>query len=757
MDSAFPITPELESQALKVLQSDYTYLAALLAPLDLPDGYSQPSRSRTMFTFLRRFHAGPLSVRLCQVLRNSPFVYTRTHAATLLRTLLPAFPPIVKTTLLECLREESYPQVLKPLSHVLFDIMDRAPWPELMNFLLKSVWEDGKQRIQVNCLVVFAHWRNFEILKPHWEGLQEAILRKLGFGEDSDVQDAAFRAALNFLQPSSNLSTRDQNEEHLCRMLKALCQLLLHFNEEGVARMRKMAEMLTSDGKWSDLFILLSMCVTSELKILQESALLIFSKLHNWSPPTKPLIPHREDLRLAFLHALDSSELSTRLTAFCAVVSLTLMKVFEKVSDFLEKMLSLLFELVDNKEEASVQKALSELHGWAVAMPGIMKLRLELVFRCLVQFADCDELEDRTRFLSVQILVDMAKNAPGMMRGLRPTVMKTLFSAIIRMLSDIEEPRILTREMGFLNQLSVALCGSTVMPIATELLLEYLSNEEWQKRRAGLIAFAVIVDGSPMVMPMYLDQILGIVLKLFKDSNPGVRQAASYVIEKLSVELSPQLQIQYHHQVMPALAPAIEDFENPKEQMNAILALFFFSKGCTSDIIAPYLDEIVNGLLEILQKENQTQKLQGAALAALSFVATSSQNYFQKYYNNVMPRLRTILQAAFDTDKRTVCAKSVECICSVAAAVGKHTVGTDAEQVLAQLLPMQVSLKERDNPIRSYLMQGWVKLYKCLGTEFVPHMNDLMPHFLQYANEFIDEKFTERLTFISLLFMSSRT
>lgn len=57
------------------------------------------------------------------------------------------------------------------------------------------------------------------------------------------------------------------------------------------------------------------------------------------------------------------------------------------------------------------------------------------------------------------------------------------------------------------------------------------------------------------------------------------------------------------------------------------------------------------------------------------------QEHFQKYYDAVMPYLKSILMTATDKPKRMLRAKSMECISLVGMAVGKEKFRDDAKQV----------------------------------------------------------------------------
>lgn len=65
-----------------------------------------------------------------------------------------------------------------------------------------------------------------------------------------------------------------------------------------------------------------------------------------------------------------------------------------------------------------------------------------------------------------------------------------------------------------------------------------------------------------------LEQVVSMVLNSFNHSHPRVRWAAINAIGQLSTDFGPDLQNQYHQRVLPALAAAMDDFQNPRVQVS---------------------------------------------------------------------------------------------------------------------------------------------------------------------------------------------
>ena len=77
------------------------------------------------------------------------------------------------------------------------------------------------------------------------------------------------------------------------------------------------------------------------------------------------------------------------------------------------------------------------------------------------------------------------------------------------------------------------------------------------------------------------------VLNSFQDPHPRVRWAAINAIGQLATDLGPDLQVQYHQRLLPALAAAMDDFQNPRVQVNcfgSFTTLRYFTVPCPSYI-----------------------------------------------------------------------------------------------------------------------------------------------------------------------------
>ncbi|KAK4791299.1 hypothetical protein SAY86_031712 [Trapa natans] len=514
----------------------------------------------------------------------------------------------------------------------------------------------------------------------------------------------------------------------------------------------ELASSILPDNGWSELLPFMFQCVSSDSPKLQEAAFLIFAQLAQYIGDV--LTPYIKELHSVFLQCLtSSSNADVKISALNAVINfmqcLSNSSDRDRFQDLLPAMMHTLTQALNSGQEVTAQEALELLIELAGTEPRFLRRQLVEVVGSMLQIAEAESLEEATRHLAIEFVITIAEareRAPGMMRKL-PQFINRLFSILMKMLLDIEDEPVWhsaeseDEDAGetsnysvgqeCLDRLSISLGGNTIVPVASEQLPAYLAAPEWQKHHAALIAIAQIAEGCSKVMIKNLDRVISMVLASFQDPHPRVRWAAINAVGQLSTDLGPDLQVQHHQQVLPALAGAMDDFHNPRVQAHAASAILNFSENCTPEILLPYLDGIVSKLLVLLQ--NGKQMVQEGALTALASVADSSQEHFQKYYDAVMPYLKAILINATDKSKRMLRAKAMECISLVGMAVGKEKFRNDAKQVMEVLMSLQGSEMESDDPTTSYMLQAWARLCKCLGQDFLPYMNVVMPPLLQSA------------------------
>lgn len=90
--------------------------------------------------------------------------------------------------------------------------------------------------------------------------------------------------------------------------------------------------------------------------------------------------------------------------------------------------------------------------------------------------------------------------------------------------------------------------------------------------------------------------------------------------------------------------------------------------------------------------------MQEGALTALASVADAANAHFIRYYDTVMPMLKSVLYNARNKTEQLLRAKALECVSLVGMAVGKERFRTDAQEVMAFMQQLQVCLTTGAQP-----------------------------------------------------------
>ena len=524
----------------------------------------------------------------------------------------------------------------------------------------------------------------------------------------------------------------------------------------------ELAAGILEEGKWPELLPFLFQCVTSGTANLKESALNVFAQLAEYIGDA--LVPHLATLHGILSQRLADPERSTQLAALraccCFVESLENPADRAKFQDLLPAMLATLGAALQGGDEADAQEALGLFVELAGSDPRFVRKHLSHVVDAMMTVATHDDLEDGTRHLACEFLVTLTEardRAPGMMRKL-PDFVPRLFNCLCAFLLDVEDdPEWHTCEkeedgdagegeryevgQECLDRVAIALGANTVLPCAAAAIPALLADADWRKRHAALVALAQIAEGCSKGM---LKDVKGAIAPALSaatsDPHPRVRWAAVNAIGQLCTDLGPKIQEKAHAAILPALLGAMED-QSHRVQAHASAAMVNFSEGCPPEHMAGYLDALMNKLMQMLQGGHKM--VQESALTALASVADNAQTAFAKYYDAVLPFLKQILVAAGGKEHRVLRAKAVECISLVGMAVGKERFAKDAKEVMDALMRLQAGGFEDDDETTSYMQQAWTRLCKCLGADFIPYLQVVMPPLLKSARLKPDVRVTD--------------
>jgi len=517
---------------------------------------------------------------------------------------------------------------------------------------------------------------------------------------------------------------------------------------------------ILEDQGWDQLLpTLFNMCVPqtnpADEARLMESALLIFAELARYVIDV--LTPHLAAIHGVLKTALAHPSIDVRGAAVAATSVLIQetqdASMRDGFQDTVPLLLAAIGQALNQGEEQAAQDATELFIEIAEEHPRFFKKQLNNVLDAFIQIAQGEGLEEATRSLAAELLITLCEareRAPGMMRKV-PQFLERFFTVVMGFLLDIEdeaawhtaedekdeeegEGDLFHSGQDCLDRLALSLGGKTLVPLAGAVLPPFLTDADWKKRHAALICLAQIAEGCVKVMKQeeVMKQLVAMCLQGASDSHVKVRWASCQALGQLCTDLGPEFQETGHAAILPALMQLMEDVQNPRVQAHACAALVNFAENCEDqDVVAPYLDNIISRLIALLQQGKKN--VQEGALTALASIADCSQEYFEKYYNAVMPLLKTILQQASNPTHRLLRGKAIECLSLIGLAVGKDKFANDAYEVMTFMQAVTSAGLDADDPLISYFQQAAGRICKVLEADFLPYLPIVMPSLLASA------------------------
>jgi hypothetical protein len=479
---------------------------------------------------------------------------------------------------------------------------------------------------------------------------------------------------------------------------------------------------------------------------IRENALAVFNQLATYML-NKGIAPYLQNIRemLAFCLA-DKDNDKVRLAALeatCSVILVLEKGQFSAFQDLIPLMLQVLAKDLNVGNIESAAASIESLIEITVSQASFFKKHATSVIGAMYTIAKTANLDESVRHLAMEFMISLAETSPSMVKKI-PQFVDNVFPLCMTMMLDIaddddwaetyddDEMELTNYDVGLesLDRLALSVGGKLVQPVAFKFIPQFLNQNSWKHKHTGLMAIAQTAEGCIEQYEAFLKDLVHMVLKLFQDAHPRVRYAAIHCAAQLSTDFSGVLQASYHQLIMPALLNAMDD-QVPKVQSHAATAIVNFVEDCENTYIQPYLDAVLSKLLHLLRGGRRF--VQEQSLSAISAVADCSEQLFLKYYDHIMPYLKEILVKAQGKQDRMLRARAIECVSLIAVAVGRDKFIGDAQQVMECFVQTQQSEMEADDPQAHHLLQAWARVARCLGQDFVPYLEFVMPTLLKSA------------------------
>ncbi|CAN3357459.1 importin subunit beta-3 [Diutina catenulata] len=606
-----------------------------------------------------------------------------------------------------------------------------------------------------------------EELEKTWQKDPQQAAMLLTFLAEKAAQGDAFAAVLfrrvGIRMPEYSKDVSDRTMASIPEPVRAQIRevLLAGFSAPGqsVSVRHKLgdalAEMARADaspqGSWPQLLPALVEAARAPNSEMRESAFRVVAA----TPELLEQLPLEQVVAL-YKAGFDDASDDVRIaacTAFVAFFRGLPRTKWSSLSVLLPNLLNSLPRLLEARQEAALAQVFESLIELVELAPKMFKEMFPTMVAFCKAVCDDKELDDACRMAALELLTEFAEMAPGMCKR-SDTFTATTVVICLSMLTEVceddddasewnntsandddgDDDPVYDAARQALDRISLKLTGQAVAPPLFQYLPEMVASKEWRQRQAALMAISSAAEGCVDVLLDQIDTVLDLVLPLATDPHPRVQYACCNALGQMSTDFSDVVQRGYGNRILPPLIAHLTSKSVPRVQAHAAAALVNFSEAAPKEVLEPYLDSLLTNLLGLLQNSPK-RYVQEQVLTTIAIIADAAQNYFSKYYDTLMPLLLDVLHTSADGDDqmRSLQAKCIECSTLIAVAVGKEQFSQHTTQLIQVFAQLQGTVAGDDDPIKSFLEQGWCRICGIVGSEFLPLLPEVLPPLLEMA------------------------
>lgn len=509
------------------------------------------------------------------------------------------------------------------------------------------------------------------------------------------------------------------------------------------------AELAKEDvpGEWNELLPTLFEATKNPDPSFRESAFRIFAA----NPALFPL-EHMEQLLPVYETGFADTEDDVRIaacTAFVGFFQILPKKTWPRVQPLLPSLMNSLPRFLENGKEQALSSVLEALIDLVDTAPKLFKDMFPTIIEFCSAVANNKELDSAARLSALELLTTFSESSPKMCKS-NPAYTQAIVVITLSMMTEVcpddeeaeewnmadnteDDDEEVEYDSGrqALDRVALRLGGDALAGPLFQIITQMLGSSQWRDRQAALMALSSAAEGCRDVLITAIPKILDLIIPTLNDSHSRVQYATCNALGQISTDFADVIQRQAGSRIVPALVSKLTNASVPRVQAHAAAALVNFSENATKETLEPYLDDLLTNLLTLLQSPKRY--VQEQVLTTIAIVADAAEKKFIKYYDTLMPLLINVLKADMGDENKLLKAKCIECSTLIALAVGKEKFAPHSQELIQLFGALQQSDLQDDDPVKPYLEQGWGRLARIIGKEFLPFLPAVLPPLVEAA------------------------
>ncbi len=436
-------------------------------------------------------------------------------------------------------------------------------------------------------------------------------------------------------------------------------------------------------------------------------------------------------------------------TAFVAFFQNLPKKSWPSVESLLPNLLNSLPRLLQNNKDIALAAVLESLIELVELAPKMFRNMFETIIQFCSAVSKNKDLDSSARLAALELLTTFSESSPNMCKR-QPQYTQAIVVITLSVMTEVcvddddaaewnnadnteddeEEPEYDSARQA-LDRVSLRLGGECLASPLFQMIPPMLNSADWRERQAALMALSSAAEGCRDVLIGEIPRILDMILPALNDQHPRVQYATCNALGQISTDFADLIQKTAGDRIVPALVSKLTNQSVPRVQAHAAAALVNFSENATKETLEPYLDDLLTNLLTLLQSPKRY--VQEQVLTTIAIVADAAEKKFVKYYDTLMPLLINVLTTDMGDENRLLKAKCIECSTLIASAVGKEKFAPHSNDLIQLFGMIQQSSLQEDDPVKPYLEQGWGRIARIIGKDFLPYLPSVLPPLIEAA------------------------
>lgn len=436
-------------------------------------------------------------------------------------------------------------------------------------------------------------------------------------------------------------------------------------------------------------------------------------------------------------------------TAFVAFFRELPKSIWQSLTPILPNLLNSLPRFLSNGQDEALTNVLLSLIDLIELAPKMFKEMFPTIIEFCSTVAKNRDLSSGTRLAALELLTTFSEVSPTMCKQ-TASYTSTMVLITLSMLTEVSEDDEEAAEWNndtndedyelepeydagrhSLDRVALKLGGQYLAAPLFQYLPALIQSPNWRETFAALMALSSAAEGCCDVLITEIPKLLDMVMPTLEHPHPRVQYACCNVLGQISTDFADEIQKTAGDRIVPALVSKLTNKSVPRVQAHAAAALVNFCEAATKEVLEPYLDDLLNNLVGLLLSPKRY--VQEQALTTIATIADAAEKKFIKYHNTLLPMLMDFLRTDLGPENHMLTAKCVECATLIALAVGRDNLGPHCQELINIMGRLQETAVDDEGPIKPHLEQGWSRICRIVGKDFVPYLPIVLPPLLAAA------------------------